>query len=87
MCILLKETKRKSVIGYKVVSYKDDKIFSIFTGIEYKIGDVPKPKVFYPTLDICEVFEEFNLNDVTTHHTWINMASYGKTTIFCLLGF
>ena len=40
MCDIYGKTRKQ--IGYKVLAYKRNRFYSIFTGQEIKIGDVPK---------------------------------------------
>lgn len=44
MCQLENELSRKQATGYKIAVTKDGKYYSICTGIEYKVGKVPKLK-------------------------------------------
>lgn len=84
MCTIKDKLKRKTVTGYKVaVQTREGVILSLFTGTEYKPGEVPKIKTSTRLHNYCNcVFDTDDVKRATDmkYGTW-NEKSYGKTSI------
>ena len=74
MCIIVRETKRKSVTGWKIVGQRDDgKYYSLFTGKDYINGEECPPPEF---VDSCIYVGNTNSS------VYISDGMRGRTGLF-----
>lgn len=77
MCKIIDKIDLKTFTGYKVALKINDKLYSPATMVEYKVGEVPKPKVDrvdLPTSDFG--FSDTLLIDMFRDNF------YGKTAVY-----